>query len=259
MPFATLPNVRLHYALEGPPSAPVIVFSNSLGATLAMWDRQAAAFSGRFRVLRYDTRGHGQSSAPPGPYNIAGLAGDVLSLLDSLKIDRVHFCGLSMGGQTGQWLALNAPHRLDKLVLCNTGAKIGAAENWNARIDAVNNAGMKEIARFVVARWFSPAFHEFHSEEVAPCLAALEAAVPAGYVSCCAAVRDYDVRDSVTGIRVPTLVVAGAHDTATPPSDGRYLAGQIPGARYVELEAGHLSCIEDAARFNAELSAFLAS
>ena len=259
MPFATLPNARLHYELEGPQSAPVIVFSHSLGATLAMWGRQAAAFSDRFRVLRYDTRGHGQSSSPPGPYDIEGLAGDVLSLLDSLKIDRVHFCGLSMGGQTGQWLALNAPHRLNKLVLCNTGAKIGIAENWNARIDAVTKAGMKEIANSVVARWFSPTFHELHSEDVAPCLSALEAAVPLGYVACCAAVRDYDVRDSVSKIRIPTLVITGAHDVATPPSDGRYLAEQIPGARYAELNAGHLSCIEDVARFNAELTAFLAS
>jgi len=259
VPFAELPDARIHYDIAGPANAPAILFSNSLGATLSMWDLQAAAFSDRFRVLRYDTRGHGQSSTTPGPYSIEQHSRDVLALLDALNLDRVHFCGLSMGGQIGQWLGLNAAPRLHKLILCNTAAKIGNAESWNARIEAVSKNGMKDVAIAVVARWFTPRFHEEHREVVAPILHALQTANPAGYAASCAAVRDFDSRAIVSQIRVPTLVMSGAHDLATPPADGRGLAGQIAGARFVELDAAHLSDIEDAAHFNRELDAFLSS
>ena len=137
MAFAELNDVRIHYELEGPAGAPVIMFSNSLGAAWSMWDRQAAAWNQRFRLLRYDTRGHGQSAVTPGPYTIEKLGRDAVGLLDALNLNRVHFCGLSMGGQTGAWLALNAAKRIGKLVLCNTGATIGTAETWGARMDAV--------------------------------------------------------------------------------------------------------------------------
>jgi 3-oxoadipate enol-lactonase len=257
MPFAELSNVRIRYEITGPADAPVIVFSNSLGATFSMWDLQAAAFSDPFRVLRYDTRGHGQSSAPPGPYSIERLGRDVLDLLNVLRLDRIHFCGLSMGGQIGQWLGLNAAPRLHKLILCNTGAKIGNADGWNARIETVTKNGMKDVAPAVVSRWFTPAYQEKHPEVVAPFRSALEAANPAGYAACCAAVRDFDARATVSQIRVPTLIITGAHDPATPPAEGRSLAENIPGARYVELNAAHLSNIEDSERFNRELAAFL--
>ena len=259
MPFADLPHAGIHYDLQGPSASPVIVFSKSLGATLAMWDVQAAAFSAQCRVLRYDTRGHGQSSSPPGPYSIDQLGRDVLGLIDSLKLDRIHFCGLSMGGQIGQWLGLNASSRIHKLILCNTGAKIGNAEGWNARIEAVTKNGMKEVAPAVVARWFTPAFHEKHPEVVLPIRRSLETTNPAGYAACCAAVRDFDSRDSVSQIQLPTLVNTRAHDPSTPPAEGRFLAEKISGARYAELNAAHLSNIEDVDRFNGELSAFLSA
>src|SRR5215468_4821788 len=137
MPFLELGDLRLHYAWDGPENAPVVVLSNSLGTDFTMWDAQAAAWSKNFRVLRYDTRGHGQSSVSPGPYRMEQLACDVVALLETLGVDRAHFCGLSMGGQTGMWLAGNAPERLRKLVLANTGAKIGTPESWAARINAV--------------------------------------------------------------------------------------------------------------------------
>lgn len=259
MPFAHLSDARMHYSLSGNSVLPVIVFSNSLGADLSMWEIQAATLGSRFHVVRYDTRGHGQSSVTPGPYSIAQLAGDVLALLDTLQLDRVHFCGLSMGGQIGQWLGMHAPNRLHKLILCNTGAKIGSEESWKARIDTVRSKGMKEVAPAVLARWFTPAYREKDPETVASILRALEANSPEGYAACSAAVRDFDSLSFLSQIRVPTLVIAGAHDPATPPSDGRFLAEHIPGARYVELNAAHLSNIEDRDRFNQEVGSFLAA
>ncbi len=259
MPFVQLKDVRIHYDLTGPAAAPALVFSNSLGATFSMWDAQIPALGKQFRVLRYDTRGHGESSATPGPYSIEQLARDVLSLLDALQLDRVHFCGLSMGGQTGMWLAINVPARLNKLVLSNTASKIGTPEIWNSRIDAVRNGGMKSISTTVMERWFSATFRANSPEVVAAIKAKFETASPEGYVANCAAVRDFDVRQTVSAIRVPTLVIAGIHDAATTPADGHYLADRIAGAHYVELNAAHLSNIEVPEHFNFEVSSFLAA
>jgi len=259
MPFAQLKDARIHYELSGTENADALVFSNSLGETLAMWDAQSASLKAQFRVLRYDTRGHGKSSATPGPYTIDQLSHDVLALLDTLHLDRVHFCGLSMGGMTGMWLALHAPQRLRKLILCNTAAKIGTAENWNARIETVRKTGMKAISSAVIERWLSPRFRAASPQIVSETLRILESADPEGYAANCAAVRDFDARETVASIKVPTLVIAGTYDPATTPEDGRYLANKIQGARYVELEAAHLSNIEQPERFNAELRAFLLS
>jgi 3-oxoadipate enol-lactonase len=259
MPFAQLEDARIHYDLAGPPRAPVLAFSNSLGATLSMWDPQVPAFEKQFRVLRYDTRGHGQSSVTPGPYAIEQLARDVLALLDELKLDRVYFCGLSMGGQTGMWLALNAADRFHKLVLCNTAAKIGTPEMWNTRIESVRKGGMKSISSAVMERWFSADYRTKSPDVVVSTKLMLEGANPEGYAANCAAIRDFDAQESIAAIRVPTFVIAGTHDAATTPSDGHYLADRIAGARYVELNAAHLSNIENRDRFNTELSGFLLS
>ena len=259
MPFAQLEDVRIHYDLAGPSSAPALVFSNSLGATLSMWDPQMPVFEKQFRVLRSDTRGHGQSSVTPGPYTIDQLGRDVISLLDELQLDRVYFCGLSMGGQTGMWLALNAADRFHKLVLCNTAAKIGTPEVWNTRIEGVRKGGMKSISSAVMERWFSADYRTKSPDVIASTKLMLEGANPDGYVANCAAIRDFDARESLAAIHVPTLVIAGTHDAATTPVDGRYLEGHIAGARYVELNAAHLSNIENRDRFSTELSAFLLS
>jgi 3-oxoadipate enol-lactonase len=259
VPFAQLPDVRIHYHLAGPASAPVLVFSNSLGATLSMWDPQLPRLQKQFRLLRYDTRGHGQSSETPGPYSIEQLARDVLTLLDELKLDRVYFCGLSMGGQTGMWLALNAATRLHKLILCDTAAKIGTPEMWNSRIEAVRKGGMKSISTAVMERWFSSTYRASSPEVVAAIKIILESLNPDGYIANCAAVRDFDARETIAAITVPTLVIAGTHDAATTPSDGHYLADRIAGAHYVELNAAHLSNIEDPEHFTSQSSAFLLS
>ncbi len=257
MPFVELDDARIHYSLEGPNEAPVLLFSNSLGTNYSMWDAQAAEFRKNLRVLRYDTRGHGQSSVTTGPYSIEQLAKDVITMLDVLNFDLVHFCGLSLGGMIGMWLGANAPERLNQLILCNTAAKIGTTESWDARIQAVRNNGMKQVAAAVIERWFSPAFREKAPAIVASTQKMLEEANPEGYAACCAAVRDFDFRNNLVKVRKPALVIAGAHDPATTPADGHFLADRIPGARYAELNAAHLSNIEDRDRFNRVVSAIL--
>lgn len=247
----------IHYRFDGPAEAPVLVLSNSLGTDLSLWDVQVPAFARQFRVLRYDSRGHGRSLVTPGPYTIDRLGRDVVALLDGLNVERAHFCGLSMGGMIGLWLGVNAPQRIDRLVLCNTSARVGTPDLWNARIEAVRNNGMASIVGAVLERWFTAAFRERSPEAVAAVRRSLEAAPAEGYVAACAAVRDMDQRDAIGRIRLPTLVIAGTHDAVTPPADGRFLADTIPDARYVELDAAHLSNIEAAERFTAQVSSFL--
>ena len=259
MAFIEKDGEKTHYALSGAANAPIVVFSNSLGANFSMWDPQLPEVEKKFRVLRYDTRGHGQSSVAPGPYTIEQLSRDVLALLDALNIQRANFCGLSMGGMIGMWLGLNAPSRLEKIVLCNTGAKIGSEKGWNSRIELVRKDGLKAVAAGVLERWFTPEFRARAPQVWESALQMLEAAPPEGYAACCAAVRDYDARETIAAIRVPALVIAGGKDSATPPADGRFISEQIPGARYVELNAAHISNIEAAERFTAELIQFLSA
>lgn len=257
MSFIETGDSRVHYAMSGLANAPVVVLSNSLGTNLSMWDPQMDALERKFRVVRYDMRGHGETSVTPGPYTIEQLARDVVRLLDALHLDRVHFCGLSMSGMIGMWLGMNAAARLDKLVLCNTAARIGTAEVWNARIDTVRKSGMKAIAPAVIDRWLTPEFCKRSPTATAALLQMLEDAPPEGYAACCAAVRDFDQREGVATIRVPTLVITGSHDPATPPADGRFLAEHIPGAQYLELNASHLSNVEAPEQFTAEIVRFL--
>ncbi len=257
MPFANLRSVRLHYELAGPDDAPVVVFSNSLGANLTMWDAQAPEFSRCYRVLRYDTRGHGESSLPDGPHNLPGLAHDVLDLLDYLSIPVVSFCGLSLGGITGLWLGRHTPQRIRKLIVCSTAAKIGTREIWDARIDLVRREGMQAVVPGILERWLTPAFHATSPETVEATRRVLESAPVEGYVAGCEAVRDTDLRAELAGVSVPTLVVMGASDPVTPPADGRFLAGSIPGARYLELSGAHLFNVESPAKFAAEALGFL--
>jgi 3-oxoadipate enol-lactonase len=259
MAFLKLNDAQLFYQWDGPEHAPALVFSNSLGTTHRMWDPQLEPFTRHFRVLRYDGRGHGQSSATPGPYSIEQLAGDVLRLLDTLKLERIYFCGLSMGGMIGMHLGAAHASRVHKIVLCNTAAKIGTPDVWNARITAVQAGGMKAVAGAVIDRWLTAAFRATHPGETAQVLSMLEGCDPAGYAASCCAVRDADFRQKLGGIHVPTQIIAGTHDPATPPADGRALSELIPGAKYTELPAAHLSNIEAREEFNREVLAFLKS
>jgi 3-oxoadipate enol-lactonase len=257
VPFIDIKDLRMHYQLDGPASAATLVLSNSLGTNLSLWEPQLATFAKDFRVLRYDSRGHGQTTATPGEYSVELLARDVLNLLDALRLDRVHFCGLSIGGMTGMWLAANAPERLNKLVLCNTAPKIGNADAWNVRIKDVRESGTKSVSDAVLERWFTPGFRAKNAAVVAKTKAMIESTSTDGYADTCAAVRDFDFWSKVSDIKAPTLVIAGTHDAAVPPSDAKKLAHAIPGARYTELSAAHISNIEDAAHFTAEVSVFL--
>jgi 3-oxoadipate enol-lactonase len=257
MPIARLADVRMHYRVDGDAASPPLLLSNSLGASLEMWEPQLAALTGRFHVIRYDSRGHGQSEATPGPYSIAALANDALQLLDQLAIPRAHFCGLSMGGMVGLWIGINAPARLDRLVLANTAARIGSADMWNARIDAVRKGGTAAIASAVLARWFTPALLDTPTPIVAQMRATFERTSTEGYAASCAAVRDADLRHMLGRIHARTLVIGGTDDGSTPPNDTRYVADHIANARYVELAAPHLSNVQAAPAFTQALVQFL--
>jgi 3-oxoadipate enol-lactonase len=251
--------VRLFHRCEGPRGAPVLVLCNSLGCSLEMWDPQMPAFAERFRVLRYDTRGHGRSPVPPGPYSIGDLGKDLLGLLDANGIERARFCGLSMGGMTGMWLGCHAAERFEKLALCNTSAHLGPKDVWDQRIATVETEGMRGVVEGVIARWFTPEFRARDPQAVERVRRMLLETPPAGYAACCAAIRDQDQREAVCAIRAPTLLVAGARDPATPPEHSHAIAAKIPGARVVELDAAHLSNIEAGDRFTATVLEFLAA
>jgi 3-oxoadipate enol-lactonase len=256
MPFVEVGDLRTHYALTGH-QEPVVVFSNSLGTDFSMWDPQIAELGRRFRILRYDTRGHGQSSVTPADYTIEQLGRDVLGLLDSLGLDRVHFCGLSMGGMIGMWLGIHAPDRVHRLVLSNTAARIGTKEMWNARIATVRKDGMKTVAAAVIERWFTPEFRASSAEKVTPAKRMLENSPPEGYAACCAAIRDMDQREAITQIKAPTLVIYGGRDPVTPASEAHFLTGRIRGAVEVELAAAHLSNVEQASAYTEAVNGFL--
>jgi 3-oxoadipate enol-lactonase len=257
MPIAKLPDAELNYEFSGPEGAPVLVLSNSLGTNLHMWDSQIADFTRHFRLLRYDTRGHGRSSITPGPYSIAQLSEDVLQSLDTLRLSKVYFCGISMGGMTGIYLGIHSPSRFHKIAACSTAAKIGTQESWNTRIDTVKQGGMKAVASAVTDRWFTQPFRTTHPAEVATMQTMLENANPDGYIANCAVVRDADLRESLGDVEVPTLVVSGTHDPGTTPTDGRFLSDHIPGSRFVELSASHICNIEAQIAFNREVLSFL--
>ena len=257
MPFIETKDLRMYYELDGPASAPALALSNSLGTNLSLWDAQLPVFAQNFRLLRYDSRGHGRTSAPQGAYSVEMLARDLLQLLDALNLQRVNFCGLSIGGMTGMWLAVNAPQRLQKLILSNTAPKIGKLETWNERIRAVREGGTKAVAQQVVERWFTPGFRANHPDQIAKTRHMIETTSTDGYVGSCAAVRDFDFWQNVSAIRTQTLVIAGTHDQSVPASDAQKLAKQIKGARYIEFPAAHISNLEAAARFTGEVSAFL--
>jgi len=259
MASVELRDVSLHYEISGKTNAPVLMFSNSLGTTLEMWQPQLAEFEREFQVLRYDMRGHGKSSTPAGPYSMDMLGSDALALLDALGLESVHFCGLSIGGAIGQWLGIHAASRLRKLVLCNTAAKIGTTETWNARISTVELEGMGAIVDAVISRWFTAPFLATGGPAVAAMREMLASADPAGYAAACAAIRDMDQREAVDSIQTPTLVVGGEFDMATTIADARFLEGRIAGARFVSLPAAHISNAEVPAQFNAALLDFLAS
>jgi 3-oxoadipate enol-lactonase len=244
-------SVSVHYRLDGPADGSALLFINSLGADLSMWEPQLPAVAGDYRVIRYDARGHGRSPVPPGRYALADLGRDALALLDRLGVARAHVCGLSLGGMTAMWLAANAPERIDRLVLCCTSARLGPAQQWSQRAETVRARGTGAVADVVVSRWVTPGYAAAHPDEVAT-LRAMVAGTPAeGYAGACAAIEDMDLRADLGRIVAPTLVIAGADDAATPPSHGAAIAAAVPGARLtVVRDAAHLATWQQAQVMN---------
>lgn len=257
MANAETAELLLHYELSGNKQGEVLVLCNSLASNLHMWDKVVPIFESTFRVLRFDTRGHGESSVPPGPYTLEQLGRDVLFLLDSLQIDRMNFCGLSLGGMIGMWLGIHAPDRIRRLVMANTAAKIGTREIWDQRIAGVQRSGMGELAEATLPRWFTPVYRENHRDEMEWIRRMIAATDPAGYLACCGVLRDSDLRAEICEIAVPCLVITGKHDPATPPDAGLALTKKLRSSNYSELDASHLSAWEQAAQFGSEVVAFL--
>lgn len=251
-------SVAVHHEVSGPVDGPVVVLAGALGTDLRMWDRQLEPLvAAGFRVLRYDQRGHGRSPVPPGPYTMDELGADLLALLDRLELPRVSLVGLSLGGMTGMWLARHHPERLDRMVLCCTSAELGTAQMWTERARIARESGLDALADAGVGRWLTP--------EADPALAASLREMftghdPEGYASCCTAIQTMSIVDGLPAIRVPTLVVAGARDQATPPEHARRIAGAIPHARLEIVEgAAHLGNVERPAEFTALILGHLRS
>lgn len=253
-----MPPIDVHHVVEGPRDAPVVLLSNSLGATMAMWEPQLAALTERYRVVRYDTRGHGGSPTVPGDATIDDLADDAIALLDRLDVERAHVVGLSIGGMTGLRLAVREPHRVDRLAVLCSSAHTGAPDAWRDRAHTARTEGTASLADAVVGRWFTPAWAAEHPAHVAQMRATIAGTDDEGYASCCAAVGGMDQRADLASITAPTLVVSGLEDPALPPEHQRALAEAIAGARLLELSpAAHIANVEQPERVTEALLAHL--
>lgn len=257
MPIAHINGTDIFYVAQGNTANPGIVFSNSLGTDHSMWQTQADALSNDFYVIRYDTRGHGKSASPKGPYQLAQLGQDVIALLDFLHIKKAHFCGLSMGGVTGQWLGINAGDRINRLVLANTAAKVGNSEAWLSRAATVRADGLQSIADTAAGRWFSSAFIAQQAATVTALTAHLATESAEGYASCCEALADADLRDEIVAITNPTLIIAGQYDPVTTVADAAFMQERIGNSHTVVLAASHISNIEAEQAFTRALVSFL--
>ena len=257
MPLVTTPSTTIYYRFDGGDSLPVLMLSHSLGQDHSMWDAQARALSSRFRVLRYDTRGHGASAASAGDYRIEQLAGDALTLADALGIRTFAFCGLSLGGMVGQWLGAHAADRLTGLILANTSPRADA-QGIEERRQLVLRHGMSAVSDIVMGRFFSRNVLAANAPPIAGARRTLLATDPHGYAGCCAAIRDMDQTASLSGIRVPTLVISGELDVSLPwKGHSEVLAREIPDARVIHLPTAHLSNIERPHSFSAAVADFL--
>lgn len=253
--------ITMHYTLDGPAGAPVVTLSHSLATTLAMWDPQMPALTARYRVLRYDARGHGQTDAPGGPYSLALLAADAAALLRALGIARTHWVGLSMGGMIGQTLALAEPGLVASLALCDTSSRVPpeARPTWADRIRTAETRGMEPLVEPTIGRWFTPGFVASRPDVVEPVRAMIRGTPATGYVGCCHAIAALDLTDRLSAITVPTLVIVGEEDQGTPVAASRAIQERIRGAELVILKgASHLSNMEQPAAFTSALTDFLA-
>jgi 3-oxoadipate enol-lactonase/4-carboxymuconolactone decarboxylase len=258
MPFLKTGECVHHYVVEGQGDKPVLVFSNSLGSDLRIWDPLVPQLRGDFRLIRYDTRGHGLSEAPPPPYRADELARDLVGLLDALQINQAVVCGLSVGGLIAQQMAISYPDYVRALILCDTGARIGTVASWDERIATVRTQGLAALAAPSMERWFSQDFRRLHSAEVRGYANMVLRTAADGYVGTCRALRDTDLTEAAASINKPTLVLCGEQDIATPPEMARRLANSIPDARFALIaDAAHISCVEQPAVMASRILEFL--
>ena len=243
--------------IEGGEHKTALMLAHPLGTNLHLWEPQIPALLEHFRVVRYDSRGHGASVASERPYSIEGLGRDALAIMDALAIEKVHWLGLSMGSAVGLWLLTHAPDRIGRAVLANTAAQIGAPDLWNSRIQSARETGMDGVAASLAERWFTKTFRNTHPEKVETVMDLVRATPLHGYVAACAALRDIDQRDAIRSITNEVLVIAGRHDPSTPPGMGALVANSIKGATFVALEASHISNVEDEVNFTKAAIDFL--
>ncbi|MPZ72074.1 MAG: 3-oxoadipate enol-lactonase [Nitriliruptorales bacterium] len=255
--MTAVPAGGLHYRVDGAAGAPAILLCNSLGTDLRMWEPQVAALTGRFRVVRFDMRGHGHSATPAGEYTLDDLGGDAEAVLDAAGVEQADICGESLGGVVALWLAIHRADRVNKVVLANSAARVGTSGKWQERIDTVRAGGMSAISDMVIGRFFSEQFRANRPDVVGDFRRMLDETDPEGYAGCCAALRDADLRDATHVVTAPALVLAGAHDVATPVSNSQWLQEHLAGSRLQVLDAAHLSSVECAGEFNAAVAAFL--
>lgn len=258
MPMIDADGCPINVRIEGPENAPALMLSNSLGTDLHMWDDQAPAWSKKFRLIRYDCRGHGKSGAPKGPYTMERLGRDVLAVLDTLNLKKINWCGLSMGGMIGMWLGANAPERIEKLILSNTTCHYADKGPWNDRIKLVREKGVAPLVGGTMDRWFTKDFRDRNPQIIARLTQTLLVIPAEGYAGCCEAIRDMDHREALSKITAPTLVIAGKHDPATTVELCEFVRSHIRGANMAILEAAHVSNIEQPAVYTAKVLEFLA-
>ena len=257
MPTFTSNDAQINYQTFGDATKPALIFSNSLGTNFKMWQAQIDFFQQDFFVICYDTRGHGASSAPQGPYSIDQLGQDVVNLLDHLNVEKAAFCGISMGGLTGQWLAIHRPERFNQVVECNTAAKIGQEQAWNDRAALVREQGLQPIASTAASRWFTEPFIQSNATVVNNLQNDLAAGSAEGYASCCEALAKADVREQLKDITVPVLVVAGQQDPVTTVVDGQFMVERIANSQLFEINASHISNVELPNEFNQAVKQFI--
>ena len=257
MPTFTSNDAQINYQTFGDATKPALIFSNSLGTNFKMWQAQIDFFQQDFFVICYDTRGHGASSAPQGPYSIDQLGQDVVNLLDHLNVEKAAFCGISMGGLTGQWLAIHRPERFNQVVVCNTAAKIGQEQAWNDRAALVREQGLQPIASTAASRWFTEPFIQSNATVVNNLQNDLAAGSAEGYASCCEALAKADVREQLKDITVPVLVVAGQQDPVTTVVDGQFMVERIANSQLFEINASHISNVELSNEFNQAVKQFI--
>lgn len=250
--------IRVTYRLDGQPDAPVVMLSNSLMSNHSMWDPQMDALTESFRVLRYDTRGHGDTDAPAGPYSIQLLAEDAIALLDALNIKKVHFAGLSMGGMIGQFIGANYSERLHSLMLCDTASEMPTPEMWNDRISSARDKGITALLDGTLKRWFTAPFLSNDKEAVEKIAQMIRTTDAGGYIGCASAVRDMSQTSILSRIKIPTVIIVGEDDPACTVEQSKVLEAHIDGAELIVLQnAAHLSNIEQTDAFNTAMMNFL--